>query len=311
MMRQHCRGAFTLVELLVVIAIIGILIAMALPAVQMVREAARRTECSNHLRQYGVGLQSYTAARKQFPEGNVHEQWWCFQALLAPYMENSFVGNRVTIERAEDADREWRPSYSQKLGCFIKNGQLTDLQDPGAYLAKYYYCPDDPFRRMVYTETMNSTPPYGRHTPGNYLGNIGTSSLEKNGVLFSGRSVRLREIRDGLSKTIAMGERGIREDLLYGWMVCAAGIAEPFDVEPDSYLRYQGNQDNLLTTALGLSKPESYQGNIEQYWSYHNGGAYFMYCDASVHFVPYEVDAITFQRSSIRANRENWTPPGP
>src|SRR5262245_29287738 len=85
-------SGFTLVELLVVIAIIGILIAILLPAVQMAREAARRTQCSNNLKQLGLALQSYLATSNTFPpctlmpRGQTYQPW-SGQARLLPYLE--------------------------------------------------------------------------------------------------------------------------------------------------------------------------------------------------------------------------------
>src|SRR5688572_28592874 len=93
------RSGFTLVELLVVIAIIGILIALLLPAVQAAREAARRTQCSNNLKQIGLGLQNYHSAHKSFPPGGVlrnnqGHSWWL---LICPYVEETSIYQRFQL----------------------------------------------------------------------------------------------------------------------------------------------------------------------------------------------------------------------
>ena len=94
------RAAFTLVELLVVVAIIGILIAMLLPAIQAAREAARRSSCSNNLRQFGLGVHNYTDQYKQFPPGcqlwwmgsRPHENW---QVAILPFMDNAALYDAI------------------------------------------------------------------------------------------------------------------------------------------------------------------------------------------------------------------------
>src|SRR6185369_9428732 len=95
--------AFTIVELLVVIAIIGVLVALLLPAIQSAREAARRTQCLNNLKQLGIALQNYVSAEKHFPPGSVAKTYpgqpshpqtfyrWSSLAHLLPYMENQSV----------------------------------------------------------------------------------------------------------------------------------------------------------------------------------------------------------------------------
>src|SRR5689334_14814501 len=79
------RGAFTLVELLVVIAIIGVLVALLLPAVQAAREAARRSQCVNNLKQIGLAAQNYHAAKNKFPWGVVMQEGSMWSLYLAPY----------------------------------------------------------------------------------------------------------------------------------------------------------------------------------------------------------------------------------
>src|SRR5215472_9266954 len=103
------RGGFTLVELLVVIAVIGILVALLLPAVQMAREAARRADCNNHLKQIGVAMQSYHSALGKFPPGRLRcetipNQGRCYNAyfFLLPYLEAA--NNQAMFNQLANAD---------------------------------------------------------------------------------------------------------------------------------------------------------------------------------------------------------------
>src|SRR5262245_29016715 len=95
---ERIRQAFTLVELLVVIAIIGILVALLLPAIQAAREAARRTQCTNNLKQLGIGLQSYADAKKAFPGGSSYQHptarsTWVIDIL--GFIEEQSVGDQI------------------------------------------------------------------------------------------------------------------------------------------------------------------------------------------------------------------------
>ncbi len=119
--RTHsCRTGFTLVELLVVIAIIGLLVALLLPAVQSAREAARRTQCANHLKQIGLAVQNYHDARKELPPARIggggHASW---AALILPYIEQEGIAEL------------W--DFSQSY--FFQTPQARQAQ------VKIYYCP--------------------------------------------------------------------------------------------------------------------------------------------------------------------------
>jgi prepilin-type N-terminal cleavage/methylation domain-containing protein/prepilin-type processing-associated H-X9-DG protein len=109
---ERRRAAFTLVELLVVIAIIGILIALLLPAVQAAREAARRADCQNRLKQIGLGLQNHVAAKGQFPAGQKQYTYkgytWAWNAYCLPFMEEQPTYDRINFEL--------NPWYIQNVG---------------------------------------------------------------------------------------------------------------------------------------------------------------------------------------------------
>ena len=95
---KKVRRGFTLVELLVVIAIIGILVALLLPAIQAAREAARRSQCMNNLKQIGIALQNYVSVHKTLPVGASLQEGSTWSAYILPYMEESAVASALTID---------------------------------------------------------------------------------------------------------------------------------------------------------------------------------------------------------------------
>jgi prepilin-type N-terminal cleavage/methylation domain-containing protein len=205
-------SGFTIVELLVVMAIIGILISLLLPAVQQTRETARRTHCENNLKQYGLALHLYHNANKTFPIGNMGEtpfpyykSWWGFQSRLLPYLEAQNIYQFI--------------DYNYPGDCFQACNALTPDQDPGNHAESVDMCPDDPNAGRIWYDM----PGYGRHACTNYFGNMGTSVAANDGILFVKSSINITKITDGLSNTLMMGERGMPDDLVYGWPYCGCG----------------------------------------------------------------------------------------
>ncbi len=96
-MRNVIREGFTLIELLVVIAIIAMLIALLLPAIQQAREAARRMQCQNNLKQIGLAMHNYNATFSCFPRGNFNTQFWTAQAMLLPYMDKANEYDKLNL----------------------------------------------------------------------------------------------------------------------------------------------------------------------------------------------------------------------
>jgi prepilin-type N-terminal cleavage/methylation domain-containing protein/prepilin-type processing-associated H-X9-DG protein len=204
------RKGFTLVELLVVIAIIGILVALLLPAIQSAREAARRTECQNHLKQIGLAIQNYHDTQKSFPMGRDRtDQFgvsWAFR--LLPQMEESAIyASRDKTKRVDD----------------IANSAA--MRTP----IQIYACPSRRIAAANRDFDDNDAPSkvQGAAALGDYAGNAGidyrtgmqTGSVDllspdaidtgKAGPIFTGSQISGRRVTDGLSKTLAVGERHI------------------------------------------------------------------------------------------------------
>ena len=195
------RAAFTLVELLVVIAIIGILIGMLLPAVQQVREAARRTACQNNMRQIGIACLNYESAFRELPE--VYRQpssaptgrGWSAQALILEFIEQGNLAANINF------DLEYVDS-SQTVSVGGGAPQLLASARSPTYL-----CPSEENDRV----RLDGTTP--EHYPLNYAANAGTwfvydpvTKATGSGALLVGRGNKLGSFTDGQSNTMMFGE---------------------------------------------------------------------------------------------------------
>jgi prepilin-type N-terminal cleavage/methylation domain-containing protein/prepilin-type processing-associated H-X9-DG protein len=188
------RNAFTLVELLVVIAIIGVLTALLLPAVQASREAARRSQCTNNLRQIGVALHNHVAARKVLPAGRGKPFPLVFSvhAYLLPYLEQSTLEELINYK-------------SPPLTFGANSGALNE---PVAKTRiELFLCPSD------LGEVPNN--PWG---PNNYVGNVGSGTVNNgsiratDGPFFDGSKIPFKKLADGSAKTVAFSESLLGND---------------------------------------------------------------------------------------------------
>jgi prepilin-type N-terminal cleavage/methylation domain-containing protein len=181
------RAAFTLIELLVVIAIIGVLIALLLPAVQAAREAARRIQCANNLRQVGIAMHAYLDSNAVFPPGGwdwrpTNQPWkrqLAWSALILPYLEQTTIAGALNFDLGFDAA-----------------GNTT----AAATVITSYLCPSAP-RASMYIDTR-AVCDYG----GMYGERIMSPNSPAKGPMIYDRAFRVSEIMDGLSSTLFVGE---------------------------------------------------------------------------------------------------------
>jgi prepilin-type N-terminal cleavage/methylation domain-containing protein len=201
------RGGFTLVELLVVIAIIGILVALLLPAIQAARESARRTECTNHLRQIGLAVQTYHDAKGSFPNGRnspneIGVSWAYF---ILPQIEEQSIFDVYVASKPvfDDANKLAMRTPISVYACPSRRAAAADRD----------FDNDDepPVVRAAavlgdYAANAGLEEDIGME--GNDFAN-GVLDLTLAGPIFSGSKIRARQVTDGLSKTLAVGERHI------------------------------------------------------------------------------------------------------
>jgi len=288
------RPAFTLVELLVVIAIIGILIALLLPAVQSAREAARRMQCTNNLKQLGLALHNYHDSFKCFPPGYVfHAEGksgngggnscqWGWNVFLFPYMEQKPL---------QDALRpnDWR------LQEFL---QGSNWNNGGRELAQTsietLVCPSA--NNPLLNTERKITGGGGQRTcaTSNYVGNRGLRNSVRaddgGGVLFGNSEVKFADITDGTSNVIGAGERR------YGWTggtkaALWIGVGDPTSAWKTGNAAENDSDVSAVSAAhcWKLNGPVNYHQR-RGYGSNHPDGANFLLCDGSCRFVSDQIE---------------------
>ncbi|MEO2018677.1 MAG: DUF1559 domain-containing protein [Fuerstiella sp.] len=291
------KRGFTLIELLVVIAIIAILIALLLPAVQQAREAARRTQCKNNLKQLGLAMHNYHDIYKMFPTGAVpkvrgngnfqgNEEHYGWMVFLLPQIDQAPLFNQLDVNNVTLAN----------VGRAIGN-------DAAALAAAFppitaFQCPSDTtggrlkagMRRQHFNG--NGFPGGGTFRPptSNYLGVCGYKDINRpnnyrtntnDGVLYNRSTTKIRDITDGTSNTFAVGEREQR---------CGAGS-------------WIGNRNptgggthgadylfGRISVLLNHPDNRTSQRCTDGFSSKHVGGGQFLMCDGSVRFVSENID---------------------
>ena len=282
---RSARSAFTLVELLVVIAIIGVLIAMLLPAVQAAREAARRMSCTNNLKQIALALHNYHDLHKTFPQGYMVQgkmtEAWGWTVFVLPFLEQ-------------------KPLYD-KLD--VNNRRLTDFLDDGTDIALLqtplsdFRCPSDttedllPYDLRHFKGVTWAKHPDFKPATSNYMGDRGMfdkpGAFKNDGVFFGNSRVSFASISDGTSNTFLVGERDER---------CAAGtwIGARNPPGPDMWSVFfmLGRVSIKLNDPRNRNPSTGQRSNTctEGFSSMHPGGAFFAFCDGSVHFINEDIE---------------------
>jgi prepilin-type N-terminal cleavage/methylation domain-containing protein/prepilin-type processing-associated H-X9-DG protein len=296
------KRAFTLVELLVVIGIIGVLIALLLPAVQMVRESGRRTVCSNNVRQLALGLMNYESARGQLPMGlRSFESIPGGTSLPATqYYGMSWITRILPVI---EQNAMWENALEDYRFSPIPFRSHRGMQTVLPAVA----CPSDPVSGELHWTHE------GRLVAcTNYLGVHGTNYKTRDGVFTYDEPIRLAEIADGQSNTLLIGERPPSPDFWYGWWYATgSGTVSTGDVTL-GVAELNPAKTGGISTYLEDCPPGPYAytaGRNEQcdtlhFWSWHSGGANFALADGSVRLIPYSISAETLGALATRAGGE-------
>jgi prepilin-type N-terminal cleavage/methylation domain-containing protein/prepilin-type processing-associated H-X9-DG protein len=290
--QQRTRG-FTLIELLVVIAIIAILIALLLPAVQQAREAARRTQCKNNLKQIGLALHNYHDIVNRVPPAFIFPNFWGWSAMLLPQLDQAPLYNSL----AATAGTSY-PSGSPAVGFSAHMNSFTPPNGLSTPLT-VFRCPSDNGTSVIsLTDAFGSgAEPYGRT---NYPAVGGSDDVGYGGIgplngVFpwldaagNGPASRaFRDVTDGLSNTFFVGERrspGKVAGLEIGGDSVWAGVVDLGDdvqgsCTPQAPLNYKAAITN--TDSIAFS-------------SQHVGGGQFLFGDGSVRFISENINISTY-----------------
>jgi prepilin-type N-terminal cleavage/methylation domain-containing protein/prepilin-type processing-associated H-X9-DG protein len=330
-MASSQRRAFTLIELLVVIAIIGILIALLLPAVQKIREAAARMQCTNNLKQIGLAVHNYHDSFNFVPPGYIDGNanptstpdndvgpGWGWAALLLPYVEQQNLFNQINLKQG-----------------IVVGSNAAAAQTP----LKIYQCPSDPYQQNfpVYDSTFST--PFATVAHSNYVGCNGWEECFNNaggagqgggndgltgglgqsgdGLFYRNSRYRLTDVTDGLSNTIIIGERsGNHSPSTWTGAVtggrCPAWMASqppsPYSPPPgpaydnadfdEAFVLAHCNATHLPSADFPIFDPDTF-------YSMHTGkGANFLFGDGSVHFLGSSINPITYQYLATIAGGE-------
>jgi prepilin-type N-terminal cleavage/methylation domain-containing protein/prepilin-type processing-associated H-X9-DG protein len=328
------RQGFTLIELLVVIAIIAVLIALLLPAVQSAREAARRSQCTNNMKQIGLAIHNYESTHGCFPMGAISQQegnyafsclatsgpwgYSMFAAILGQ-MEQTAVYNAINFSIPPGG----HAFVGLDAGAINNTGMITKIAA--------YCCPDDTDQTPFPIST--STNGYSQSS---YAGNAGTFDIWhwycgcppgvgglscqgqvtawSDGAFYQDKPVKLAEISDGTSNTIAVGEtsrfKNDPDSQFNSWSralwfgSAAAGSTRPQGLAstvPRMNAAFLFGDQALFTGSLSPTGEVNawlflQSGADSRTWgqfgfrSKHPGGANFLFCDGSVHFLKESID---------------------
>lgn len=269
----------SLIEVLVVIAIMGVLIALTLGAVQKVRAAAARAQCLNQAKQLGLALHGYHDQHGTFPSG---VSW---QDGKHPQPHMTWLTRLLPFVEQESLWRQSVAAFEQEK--FFELGPHVPIL---GHKINLFVCPADPVAQTPWD--------YGSFQVAytSYLGVSGTDLHQWDGVLHTDAAVAIRDISDGTSQTLIVGERHVNDHHNLGWWY--AGWGQRKTGSTDSILGVREVREEIDPPGCSYGPFRFEPGRADnrcdvfKFWSHHPGGAIFTFADGSSRFLAYSADVI-------------------
>jgi prepilin-type N-terminal cleavage/methylation domain-containing protein/prepilin-type processing-associated H-X9-DG protein len=305
MLRSGRKPGMTLVELLLVIAIIGTLVALLLPAVQAARESARRTSCLNNLKQCGAAIANHESAKKTFPPGAIWDRWiepaserrrhGSILVHLLPYIEQQALYDSFDFKQ-KSIDGTYFPGTGERIGSRVIETYVCPSDDHNGffgYMAVHNYAASNG-PTEVYDNPTCSCPSFWEKYE---MAPIDNATNFAGPFSRLGVTTKPRNITDGLSKTIFMGE-----------------VRVPCSVHARAGWAYTNNGSGYCTTLIPINydtcddhavdpcnRPCTWNTDVG-FKSAHSGGAHFLFGDGSVQFVQESIDHQIYQYLGAKAD---------
>jgi prepilin-type N-terminal cleavage/methylation domain-containing protein/prepilin-type processing-associated H-X9-DG protein len=299
---RRSRPGFTLVELLVMIAIIGILVSMLLPAVQNAREAGRRMQCANNLKQIALALHNYHDVHKKLPYASSWPaQSGTWAAFILPYIECQSLHDRFNFNLAMSNPAN-APAVTSIVSTYIcpsdplgstpilSNRWDAGAHNPGSVMGLWYPVSMGPTK----PDFCHPACPDQNSSPSNYCcqaGSLGTNPPNCSVGMFGRHQFgfRLRDVKDGLSKTLMAGET-LPDHCAFNGAFCPNYPVLPTTI-PLNWMESDNGSFSLWFRTCGFK-------------SLHPGGANFAMGDGSAHFLSEEIDFSLYNNLGTRAGGE-------
>jgi prepilin-type N-terminal cleavage/methylation domain-containing protein len=281
-----CRPlhGFTLVELLAVIAIIGILVGLLLPAVQAAQESAKRSKCQNQLKQAGLAVLNYEDANRRFPPGQVNPNGWAWGGYIMPFLEMNDLFQQLDMQKPIGWEASKTSSWSHTGNAVVGSAKAANVPQVRCPSAKDMPTVSISFSGQTNPYSLNfiSTASYqANHGPYDY---VLTDPISRfRGIFGINSRVKLKDVTDGTSKTLLIGETSFDTGGLgvwYGQADFSTGAA----ANKGGFMRNCEKRINFMN-ANG-------SGDTGYFGSMHVKGAQFVFCDGSVKFLQEDINHV-------------------